>query len=259
MPEGQHPDEEAMLRKMFEKREPRLQPFPERVMAFKFIAEDLQIKPDIVYYPGCATDISPVEGFPGSKVTFVDKDQQSTDALQKAGHNAVCADAASYTLENRADVIILINSGVAPDGPVANLKHDGYVICNDHHSAATNLKGNPEFILVGVGDLTDKGQSVSFEKENSDLYWETVDTDEEFKTKNPWLFENFKKLVERYTGKTENIVDEYQKLYEKFYDPAMEAGFDFDTHTAFPPLPRKVGGKDSFFVYRKRQQDKGTE
>lgn len=256
MSEREHPDEAELIKKIkksFETREVEPHSFPERVMAFKFISNELQIKPNTVYYPGCAVDVSPVEGFSESKVIFADKDEKSIEALKKAGHDAVCADATNYVLENKIDLLVLINPGVAPDGPAANLKDRGYIVCNDYFGTATDLKNNSEFTLVGVADINQKEQGVSFEKERAGLYWETINTDEEFLKKNPVLFEMCKKLVDRYASKTEDIVIEYQKLYEKFYNPDLKASIDPATQTVFFPLPRKVGGVDSFFVYQKKQ------
>lgn len=191
-------------------------------MQYDLILKSLNVHPSIVYYPCSNVDITPSAAFPRSTVIYVDQEEgvinslktSVKDTLASKPHEFIKADATSHKLEKLADLTILMNPVIAPYKPAEQTAVGGYVIANDWHSSATNLKAHPAFELAAVV-VTGKG-NVKYEvsKDNLQNYLKEVETDEELKKMSPETFKHYLNVVQKVTGKTENIVAEYKKLYE---------------------------------------------
>ncbi len=125
--------------------------FDERTAQYRAVAERFDLSPELVYHPGSGHDVSPSEAFPESRVVYVDVDAAAMDDLNRAGHEAVAADAAGYELETPADLLLFRNAGMIEEPIVeANLRLGGWVLANDHLESARHLARMDQLELVGV-------------------------------------------------------------------------------------------------------------
>lgn len=155
------------------------------VASYKLFRESFQPQLATIYYPSCGFDISATKAFPDSRIIYVDKDGKAIRALKKLGLEAYCADVHKFALEGSVDAVILQNQAVKIDTPVSKSRIGGFVLCNDYHSAATDLRKKGNFRLVGIV-REDTGSKMLFvDKESLDDYWKPVETEEEFRNALP--------------------------------------------------------------------------
>ncbi len=114
-------------------------------------------QPELVYYPCSWLHITP--SFTFKNVVYADIDQESMLLLMREGYEAIKTDVTE--LESiwgeQADLIILFNPQVHDlDALTKPLKVGGYVICNNYHETADDLRRNPNFLFIesldGIGD-----------------------------------------------------------------------------------------------------------
>ena len=179
------------------------------VAMYKLFTEALGSDTKVVYYPSCDVDVSPTEGFPNSQIFFVDLNPEAVEVLKKKGFSAECADVNNFSLPESADVVILLNPVVPPDGPIKNLKPGGYVLCNDWHKTATKMRDKKDFKLIGIINTPNdvKGTESTFDGDRPERYWQKVETDEEFKLVDPDYYEYAKQKVEKKFGLGSNVVE----------------------------------------------------
>ncbi len=209
----------------------------------RLFVETLNIEPKIIYYPSCDVDASPTEGFPNSQVFFVDKNPEAIAVLKKGGLQAECADVNNFVLPESADVVILLNPAVRPDGPIKNLKVGGHVLCNDWHKTATQMREYKNFKLVGIiNTLNDvKKTKAVFDKDNLDLYWQRVETDEDFEAVDPSFYSYVKGKIDKKLGPGHSAIENIGKV--------LCIG-----------LPHKNGHHmDDMFIFEKIDDDKETK
>lgn len=230
------------------------------VESYKVFERELNPDLKLIYYPACSTDISPSKAFTESRIIYVDTDKRAVDALQEAEYEAIEADANNFYLESsvgtKADAVILLNpSGVEETSTLENLKAGGFVICNDYHDSASIIRENDNFELLGIiRKNTETGEFI-LDKDKPELYWQTVETDEECKAASPYFFQQFKKIVENTPGaKGGSIVDKYRQIYQENYDETvgMSKGKD---GAIFFALPRKKGHMDDLFVFQHKKME----
>lgn len=222
------------------------------VESYQLFQKSLGVHPKVVYYPCSAYDASPTAAFPDSRVVFAEKDKASIGALQAKGNEVHETDANTFELDQPADVVILLNPALEPEGPLKNLREQGYVLCNDYHKTATKLKENKDYELVAM-IRKHEGKEQIFDTVDFDLYWQTVDSDEELQRISPSMYDMAKRDVQLYLNTDKDIVANYRALYSKFYGKDLGVAFDHAQGRVFLSLPSKKGTIDDFFVYRRKQ------
>lgn len=122
-----------------------------RVDQYRAVADQFDLSPEVVYYPGAGHDVSPSRAFPESRVVYADVDEVAMAELEQAGYEAVGADATGYELADGADIIVFRNAGLFEEAIVeANLRSGGLVFANDHLESACHLSRLASLELVGV-------------------------------------------------------------------------------------------------------------
>jgi hypothetical protein len=151
------------------------------VEGYTLIAKEVGINPKVVYHPCGEYDVSPSNSkvFPGARVVYVDANEDAMQTLREAGYEAHVEDANTYDPEASVDLVILLNPQIKPDGPVSHLAPGGYVIANNYHKTALELKDNPNFAFVGVARRS--GSHFSYDASDLEDYWKPVETEEELK------------------------------------------------------------------------------
>jgi len=245
------------------------------VVGYTLFKEEFQPKLDSIYYPSCGFDASATKAFPESRIMYVDIDKNIVRALKKHGLDARCANAEELDLEAPVDAVILQNQSIQVDKPVSNLRKGGFVLCNDYHSAATELRKNDNFSLVAMVRADTSSRTLTVERENLDDYWKYVETDEEFKLA-PFSwggaidYDQAREIVRAVRGVETDILANYveirnEALAELLTEQATikeETGTDLDLGDIplikaddgdyiLPSLPRKKGTVDDLFVYQK--------
>jgi hypothetical protein len=253
--------------------------YPDLVKKYKLFVENLNPNTAVVYHPCCANDISPSSAFPSSEVIYVDTDENSIKALQEKWMNAHIASALEFDPGN-VNVLIMLNPSISENKPSQYLVPWGYIICNDYHETASSLKENKEYKIVAVIRKL-KDWSIVFDDEKLEDYWTEVETDEEFKnTPFDWWSISYEwavQIVKIITGKEENILIEYKKIFDSakeenrknneqlllenpWMKKLLEGIMDEDDwflinykemQLVIPRLPKKKGNVDDLFIFQK--------
>lgn len=103
-------------------------------------------QPETVYYPCCWLDGSPSKVF--KHIIYVDREWYNVSKLKKEWYVAFEWDVTTFELEPKADVLIIVNPQVKANLLTKNLKSGWYVICNNYHDTADQLRQNPEFVFI---------------------------------------------------------------------------------------------------------------
>lgn len=180
----------------------------------RLFTQTLDVEPKVIYYPSCDVDASPVAGFPNSQVFFVDINPEAIAILKKSGFQAECADVNNFVLAESADVVILLNPVVSPDGPIKNLKIGGHVLCNDWHKTATKMRDRKDFKLVGIINRPNnvKQTKAVFDKNNLELYWQRVETEKEFEIADPDFYSYAKGKIDKKLGVGHSVLENVRKV-----------------------------------------------
>lgn len=262
-----------------EHKERKAEPRSDLVAKYKLFDKVVNPAKGIVYHPCGADDCSPSVAFPDSRVVYVELDGQSVTALQKDGFEAHHASALDYD-PGDVDILIMLNPQISPSIPASHIKAGGYAVVNDYHETATELRNNPNFRLRGLIRVA-PDQSLIYDTERPEDYWQEIETDEELKNSPfDWgsvHYSNAAMIVEALTGKRENVLSEYKniiakakeqkrkknaeliaenpKMAEILVDPDQEdtlilnhEGRQFVLDTR---LPRKKGTVDDLFIFEK--------
>lgn len=143
---------------------------PRSVEAFAEFQKAIGADIKVVYYPACATDITPALALPDSRVIFVDIDDKALAAVAKAGYETHTISAFEYIPDQPVDALILRNPSLSPDWFIQYVKSGGYIVCNDWHETATQLRTNPEVEFIGQMN----------EDENKHMFLDTANLDDFF-------------------------------------------------------------------------------
>ena len=205
--------------------------------------EEFMPTTDLVYYPCCGPDISPSRVF-GSNVLYLDYSKKNVDALQASGFKAVEADANEYN-PGPVDVLLIFNPQVKPFSLLRSVKEDGYVVCNDYHSTATDISKVKDFEFVGA--LTDDDK---IDHQNLEAYWQQVETDEELDAANPTAARHIRDDVKKVTGQAEHILESYRKILAESPDGRMmpDGGF-----VALWAIPKKKQGTS--YIFKRKTEE----
>lgn len=256
-------------------------PREDLVAQYQVFSKFLGFQPRRIYHPCSADDISPTYGFPDSKVVYADKDQKFMGAIQKLGLDATVADATQFD-PGEVDLVILLNPGISPDVPVSHLVEGGYVLCNDHHTTATDLHTNNSYEFIGGITRTAEGYVVDIE--NPENYWQQVETDEQFRlaaySQGNASYELALELVKAKTGKEENVLAEYKKIIdehrriareenaeifagednaEEMLNELVNDNFELEignkNYLVMVDLPNKKGTTEDIRIFRKKSEE----
>lgn len=107
-------------------------------------------EPQVIYYPSCSTDLTPLAAFPNSRVIFVDIDQKAIDYLKAKGLEAEATSAETYIPNTKVDLLFLLNPGIPPTRTSRQVRLGGFVFCNNWHMTANQMYDNHEFKLVAI-------------------------------------------------------------------------------------------------------------
>ena len=220
-----------------------------------------------IYHPCGATDVSPSEAFPDSRVIYADINDKSMLALRDTGYEAHIVDALTFN-PGPVDVLILLNPAIQPDVPASFVKEGGYILSNDyvHHRTATMLRGL-DCELIAIIHNTEKG--LVFDRDHPEEYWQEIETDEEFK-KAPLCigvvtYDFAKKIVGMIIGEQENILKGYMYIIDKIQNQKLAGVSDVEDSISeinltykgkllvLPTgIPRKKATGDDIFVFQKK-------
>lgn len=130
--------------------EPKLEIYENTVRDLTAFKEHFNPKSDIIYYPSCGLDVSISKAFPNSKIIYLDGNKLLIDTLKKEGYEAYEGLSQEFNLEEKADILVLINPMHNDPKTLDNLKEGGFVVCNDYHGTASSLKNIENFKLLGI-------------------------------------------------------------------------------------------------------------
>ncbi len=247
-----------------EERKLEARSYPELVAKYQLFKNSAGFESGTVYHPCGATDVSPSEAFPGSRIIYADIDDKAMEALRSSGYDAHTIDVQQFN-PGVVDVLVLLNPQIRPDIPASFVKEGGYVVSNNYHATADRLK---KLGYIPVGVIVGRDKDLNYDTNELDKYWQEVDSDNEFKEVNEYLFADAARTVETVTGKRENIPQEYKKIIEgvregtlagasNFSDIQVAISFDFKGDRLMIPtsLPRKKGSVDDMFVFRNQHHE----
>jgi len=247
------------------------------VESFSVFRQSFHPKAGVIYYPCCSTDASISSVFPESRIIYLDVDKVAVDTLKKTGYEAYAESALDFVPDKPVDILLMLNPSIRPDKPLESVAVGGYVICNDYHSTATELRNNPGLKLRGL--VRNVGGNKILDADSPEDYWKEIDSEEEFRNA-PFSFgsvhyKSAAAMVKRLAGKEENVLEEYKKIIaagreesrkerERFIRENPEAAdlISFDEDTILvnregsqllidARLPRKKGTVDDLFVFQK--------
>jgi hypothetical protein len=236
---------------------------------YELFKKSVEFDTGVIYHPCGANDVSPSEAFPGSRVIYADIDDKAMQVLRNAGYEALTQDVRTFN-PGPVDVAILLNPSIEPDTPVSFVKDGGYAICNDYHQTASSLKETGAYELSALIHNT-KEHGLSYDTQDLEDCWKEIETDEEFKNASPGFgtayYEATARLVETVTGQRENVTQEYKKIIEMIRNNTLEgvsrvvdqgdaivAQYKGNL-IALPSLPKKKGGAEDIFVFRKKMPE----
>lgn len=187
---------------------------PDLVKKYQLFDQMAHPPKKVIYHPAGANDVSPSVAFPDSRVIYVEIDKKAVEALQKEGHEAHQASALEYD-PGDVDILIMRNPTISAAVPASHVVKGGYVISNDYHGTATEIKKDTDFQLRGLIRNT-KDRGLIYDTENIEDYWKEIETEEEFKNATfGWGTVNYAgaaQVVETVTGKKDNVLAEYKKI-----------------------------------------------
>lgn len=235
---------------------------PDPGLVAKYRAFDTAFGPfsgGTIYHPCCAYDSSPSKAFgDDNRVVYVDQSEPDIAALRAAGQGAHVADAKTFN-PGPVDVLIMLNPAIEASGPTSHVKPGGFVLANNYHGTASELRETPEFELVGIiHDRTEDGSAV-VDTDHPEQHWQKVENDEEFRASPE--YSAIKMQVKMATGKEISDLASYQAIIqdimEKHPDARVDDGYLFWNENGaikiMPfSLPPKKGHVDDFYVFRRK-------
>lgn len=200
----------------------KLEPNLDRLGRYKAFLEAVNPKRDVVYVPCFGVEIAHIDAFSNSRrIINVELMNDVIQAIKKLGKSNVegyCEDAKTFNPGEPVDVLILWNQAINPNLPAQFVSKGGYILCNDYHSAASNLKDNADFELLGIVRPDYEKKCFVFDTDSPQNYWKEVETEDELRKAPPsWGACNYDyalQVVEQVTGKTDNVLKRYKELYE---------------------------------------------
>lgn len=238
------------------------------VKKYKCFAEKFPGSYDLIYYPCCGYDVSPSVAFENSRVVYCDMNINAVNTLSQNWYEIYMDDAKTFDTNSlsclETSLVIILNPQVPSQLLINNLKIGWYVLCNDYHRTATQLRNNTSYEFVGIIRQIGKWEFI-VDTDNLDDCWKEVETDEELKLATSfWVsYENIKQIVKKITGEdTGSIIDQYKKIIENLPEDQKklakhigiaEIRIDWEKKplTIYTMLPKKKWVVDDTFIFRK--------
>lgn len=241
-----HTQEKTMRVKIPERKEPTPTFSEDLVQSYQEFSKEFYCDPKVVYYPCCGNDASPIKGFPNCHIIFVDKDEASISALKKEGYDARNIDVLEFIPEDNVDIVILLNPqlGGQIDVPLQQVREGGYVICNNYHHTAFQMRDNLDFKIVGVIDNVD--DKISIDKQRALDSVTFVDTDEEFKRLSPEDYEEARVLVQNRGFTDGQVLTHYKDIVGNGSGMGM-AQIDEGLY----PMPPTKAMKANYYIFQR--------
>ncbi len=153
-------------------------------------------KPQVVYYPGSGTHVGPsfTPGLSESRIIYFDQDEHSIKKLKEAGYESYQGDVQYFVPGDRVDLLIMLNFNHPK--PPEFVRPGGIVVCNDWWNAATDLKNNPDFELVGAILEDPETRNVSIETQNLADFLTPVETEEEWNEREGFMLGLYREQVD---------------------------------------------------------------
>lgn len=134
------------------------------VRQLQLIQQTLKADPKTIYYPCSGADISPSDAFPHARVIYVDIDPRAIEALKKNKYEAHGVSAEEFQLEDKADLVLLVNPDVRHAIPSQQVARNGLLVCNDYQNTASEVLHDDNFMPLGY---IESGQNTSTFNENA--------------------------------------------------------------------------------------------
>lgn len=238
----------------------------------------LGLDPKVVYHPCSGNYKTPSVIFPAARVIYVEKDPRAVAAFQREGYEACEASATEFTPDVPVDLLILLNPVISSEHPASTVRNGGYVFTNNYHGNASQLKEDENFELVGV--VVSDGDGYQFDQEHLEEYWQTVETDEEFKkARAGWTtvsFEYAQKVVQSLRPDATEVLPVYKQAIAEAreayrrrisenlnlienanasgvdLDPDKKTDFYVNGRILSANFPTKKGSTDDIYVFRRK-------
>lgn len=176
-----------------------------------------KISPRSIYVPHSQNDFSVGKAFPKAKVIFVENDVQHVKALLWAWARYVYKkNPKTYLLPEPVDIWIVLDREFS-EVYLKNVKHWGYLICNNYHHFASDLKQKKGFELVGI--ITDEG----IDDSELEDYFQTAQTDADLRRAG--VYNLYKKSIEKVNPEVENVMEFMRRDYKKIMGTETYLGF----------------------------------
>ncbi len=231
---------------------PKLYESKDLIESIDVVDSTLNFHPKRVYYPGSNTDISPSKtgSLATAEIIYLDDNKRVVKALKKAQLHAVLGKAEAYN-PGSIDLLLLLN--FYADEPLTHVVSGGIVICNEWWKAASKLKKNNGYILVGLLRRESDTKPVYLDEDNPEDYFKEVGTREEWNRISPYSLELAKQALEKYASEFGITESDFVIAYRQLYAKCKELkGIDgqLPDNTILYQIPFK---KDALLlVYRKK-------
>jgi hypothetical protein len=127
------------------------------IAAYEFFRKNIY-NPARIFYPCCFLDASPFKGFPNSQIVLMDRDEVANKAMVESGiEGFVRGDVLKYSPKKPFDLVIILSPNLPSKDLTRHLVRGGYVISNNYHNNASQLRDDPLFEGIGTIDLNENG------------------------------------------------------------------------------------------------------
>lgn len=144
----------------------------------------LKLQPGRVYYPCSNMDIVLSSLFPDAEIFYADKDERIVERLRELGLTALSVSAEVFD-PGPVDLVYLLNPQIPPFVPASRVKLGGYVVCNNYHGTANEMRSLNYFELIGA--VVETSGITEFVTHDLQSFWEhvVISSDEDFAYKYP--------------------------------------------------------------------------
>ena len=142
----------------------KLEQTPRSIENYRFFASQFGT-PGSIIYPCCFVDASPSQGFPNSRVLYIDNKLDVKDELTKLYSEKslefVCADAKTFQPQNDHDLLLILNPTLHTRSLSHLVKPGKLILANNYHRNANQMFEEPDsFEFLGLIDDRQRGNPV---------------------------------------------------------------------------------------------------
>jgi hypothetical protein len=218
-----------------------------------------------IYYPSSGSDYSPSIVFHWNKIIYADGSVFSMRALWEMWCTTYNEDVTIFdtkALISEIHLLLLFNPNIRYSEIEKNLNLKGYILCNNRHGNATELKQRSDFKLIWVIRSHTKNTQLFFDTENLDHFWEEVENEEELInaefSESTLTYIAVKDLVERVLNKPTKdikVFDAFMDIKNKFIANNYKIDGENERYQSNLRvffnlwLPKKKWGIDDVFVF----------